>query len=108
MVGRLHAPIRVGADVALTPTTQPARAPGFTTRDAMARVVLDDMYDDRDQALSQQWKNPPTGIGSHGFSGAALKAGGVDNGAPGMRRHNYYAAFVLDPDGNNIEAVFRG
>jgi hypothetical protein len=38
----------------------------------------------------------------------ALEAGGTDNGAPGQRRPNYYAAFVLDPDGNNIEAVFRG
>ena len=36
------------------------------------------------------------------------KAGGAENGAPGLRRPNYYAAFVLDPDGNNIEAVFRG
>ena len=42
------------------------------------------------------------------FHAAALKAGGTDNGAPGPRRSNYYAAFVLDPDGNNIEAVFRG
>jgi catechol 2,3-dioxygenase-like lactoylglutathione lyase family enzyme len=42
------------------------------------------------------------------FHAAALKAGGVENGAPGLRRPNYYAAFVLDPDGNNIEAVFRG
>ena len=42
------------------------------------------------------------------FHAAALKAGGTDNGAPGPRRPNYYAAFVLDPDGNNIEAVFRG
>ena len=42
------------------------------------------------------------------FYQAALKAGGKDNGAPGLRPHyhaNYYAAFVLDPDGNNIEAV---
>ncbi|MFO1183720.1 MAG: VOC family protein [Bauldia sp.] len=42
------------------------------------------------------------------FHAAALKAGGKDNGAPGLRPHyhaNYYAAFVLDPDGNNIEAV---
>jgi predicted lactoylglutathione lyase len=38
----------------------------------------------------------------------ALKVGGIENGAPGQRRPNYYAAFVLDPDGNNIEAVFRG
>ena len=45
------------------------------------------------------------------FYAAALKAGGIDNGAPGLREHytsHYYAAFVLDPDGNNIEAVFRG
>lgn len=42
------------------------------------------------------------------FYQAALEAGGRDNGAPGLRPHyhaNYYAAFVLDPDGNNIEAV---
>lgn len=42
---------------------------------------------------------------------AALAAGGKDNGAPGMRDHyhpGYYAAFVLDPDGNNVEAVFHG
>ncbi len=42
------------------------------------------------------------------FHRAALKAGGKDNGAPGLRPHyreNYYAAFVLDPDGHNIEAV---
>jgi catechol 2,3-dioxygenase-like lactoylglutathione lyase family enzyme len=42
------------------------------------------------------------------FHVAALKAGGTDNGAPGQRRPHYYAAFVLDPDGNNMEAVFRG
>jgi hypothetical protein len=35
------------------------------------------------------------------FHAAALKAGGTENGAPGLRRPNYYAAFVLDPDGNN-------
>ncbi len=42
------------------------------------------------------------------FYEAALKAGGKDNGAPGLRPHyheNYYGAFVLDPDGNNVEAV---
>jgi hypothetical protein len=39
---------------------------------------------------------------------STLKPGGVENGAPGLRRPNYYAAFVLDPDRNNIEAVFRG
>jgi catechol 2,3-dioxygenase-like lactoylglutathione lyase family enzyme len=39
---------------------------------------------------------------------AALKADGTENGAPGLRKQNYYAAFVLDPDGTNMEAVFRG
>jgi catechol 2,3-dioxygenase-like lactoylglutathione lyase family enzyme len=42
------------------------------------------------------------------FYKAALAAGGRDNGAPGLRAHyhpNYYGAFVLDPDGHNIEAV---
>lgn len=44
------------------------------------------------------------------FYEAALKAGGKDNGAPGIREDyspTYYAAFVFDPDGNNIEAVCR-
>jgi len=42
------------------------------------------------------------------FYKAAIAAGGRDNGAPGIRAHyhpNYYGAFVLDPDGHNIEAV---
>jgi catechol 2,3-dioxygenase-like lactoylglutathione lyase family enzyme len=42
------------------------------------------------------------------FYKAGLAAGGRDNGAPGVRPHyhpNYYGAFVLDPDGHNIEAV---
>jgi catechol 2,3-dioxygenase-like lactoylglutathione lyase family enzyme len=44
------------------------------------------------------------------FHRAVLAAGGRDNGAPGERPYHpgYYAAFVLDPDGNNIEAVFHG
>ncbi len=42
------------------------------------------------------------------FHEAGLSAGGRDNGAPGFRTPAYYAAFVLDPDGNNIEAVHRG
>jgi catechol 2,3-dioxygenase-like lactoylglutathione lyase family enzyme len=47
------------------------------------------------------------------FHAAAVAAGGSDNGPPGDREAQgyppgYYAAFVLDPDGNNMEAVFRG
>ena len=44
------------------------------------------------------------------FHAAAVAAGGVDNGAPGIRvkyHPNYYGAFVLDPDGNNVEAVWH-
>ncbi len=45
-----------------------------------------------------------------GFHQAGLENGGTDNGKPGERPYHpgYYAAFLLDPDGNNIEAVFHG
>jgi catechol 2,3-dioxygenase-like lactoylglutathione lyase family enzyme len=44
------------------------------------------------------------------FYAAGLAAGGKDNGKPGNRPYHpgYYAAFVLDPDGNNVEAVYHG
>jgi catechol 2,3-dioxygenase-like lactoylglutathione lyase family enzyme len=44
------------------------------------------------------------------FYEAGLAAGGKDNGAPGERPYHpgYFAAFLLDPDGNNVEAVFHG
>lgn len=48
------------------------------------------------------------------FHAAGMRAAGINNGSPGLRDTSkgyppgYYAAFVLDPDGNNIEAVFRG
>ena len=45
------------------------------------------------------------------FYAAGLDVGGRDNGAPGERPHyhaGYYGAFLLDPDGNNVEAGFRG
>lgn len=47
----------------------------------------------------------------HAFHEAGLAAGGRDNGAPGLRPNyhpGYYAAFLLDPDGNNVEAVHHG
>jgi catechol 2,3-dioxygenase-like lactoylglutathione lyase family enzyme len=62
----------------------------------------------------------PPGTGTHvafaspdratvdAFHDAAVAAGGKDNGAPGLRpdyHEHYYGAFVLDPDGNNVEAV---
>lgn len=44
------------------------------------------------------------------FYQTGLAAGGRDNGAPGVRLYHpgYYAAFLLDPDGNNVEAVYHG
>lgn len=48
---------------------------------------------------------------SRRFYRAALAAGGRENGAPGLRpqyHDEYYAAYVLDPDGNNVEAVHHG
>ncbi|SSC69708.1 unnamed protein product [Ciceribacter sp. T2.26MG-112.2] len=57
--------------------------------------------------LAFQAKDPAT---VEAFYAAALAHGGSDNGAPGERPYHpgYYAAFVLDPDGNNIEAVYHG
>ncbi len=49
--------------------------------------------------------------GVDAFHAAALAAGGTDNGAPGLRPQyhpGYYGAYVLDPDGNNVEAVHHG
>ena len=44
------------------------------------------------------------------FHAAGLAAGGKDNGGPGVRPYHldYFAAFLLDPDGNNVEAVYHG
>jgi len=42
-----------------------------------------------------------------GFHAAAIRAGGTDNGPPGFRRPTCYSAFVFDPDGNNIEAIWQ-
>jgi predicted lactoylglutathione lyase len=76
--------------------------------------VLDELYVDSDR------KAPDTHIHLafqaesrevvDRFHEAGLTAGGRDNGAPGERAYHpgYYAAFLLDPDGNNIEAVFHG
>ena len=46
----------------------------------------------------------------HRFHEAVLAAGGRDNGAPGERHYHpgYYSAYALDPDGNNVEAVYHG
>jgi catechol 2,3-dioxygenase-like lactoylglutathione lyase family enzyme len=76
--------------------------------------------DDNDFAISEEY--PATGSAHiafaadsreqvEAFHAAALAAGATDNGAPGPRPEysaGYYGAFVLDPDGNNVEAVSHG
>lgn len=61
--------------------------------DAVSRIHIAFQAPDRDAVVK--------------FHEAALQAGGTDNGAPGWRCYhsNYFAAYVLDPDGNNIEVV---
>ena len=52
----------------------------------------------------------PDDVSVERWHAAAIRNGGTDNGAPGLRPEysgRYYAAFVLDPDGNNVEAVFH-
>src|SRR4051812_43852610 len=68
--------------------------------------------------IAQRERGPQTGVHVafrvetrslvHDFHAAAIAAGGTDNGGPGVREiyhPHYYGAFVLDPDGNNVEAV---
>jgi catechol 2,3-dioxygenase-like lactoylglutathione lyase family enzyme len=76
---------------------------------------------DDDEPIALRLGDPPN-RGSHiafsatsraqvdAFHAAALAADGHDNGAPGDRPYgpSYYAAFILDPDGHNIEAVYKG
>ncbi|MEH6415937.1 VOC family protein [Pseudomonas sp. CGJS7] len=74
---------------------------------------IDELYVDRaDGELSRTHLafQAPDRETVQAFHRAALAAGGRDHGAPGERSYHpgYYAAFVLDPDGNNIEAVYHG
>jgi catechol 2,3-dioxygenase-like lactoylglutathione lyase family enzyme len=77
-------------------------------------------FGDTDKPVFWVIEREPYGTGTHiafqaadraavdAFHVAALAAGGADNGPPGVREHyhpSYYAAFALDPDGNNVEAV---
>jgi catechol 2,3-dioxygenase-like lactoylglutathione lyase family enzyme len=75
---------------------------------------------ENDEPFAVELREPPN-VGTHiaftaastdqvdAFHTEALAAGGVDNGAPGERPYGgyYYAAFVRDPDGHNIEAVYH-
>ena len=77
-------------------------------------------YGEDDKPVFWIMRRDPVGSGAHiafhapsrdlvdAFHAAALEAGGTDNGGPGVREQyhpTYYGAFVLDPDGNNVEAV---
>jgi len=64
--------------------------------ETVSRVHL--AFQARDRSMVQRWYE------------AGLAAGGRDNGAPGERDYHpgYYGAFLLDPDGNNVEAVYHG
>lgn len=70
------------------------------------------LVESKEHATPRHWAfRAPNREAVQKFYDAALAAGGRDNGAPGVRAHyhpNYFAAFVIDPDGNNVEAVFHG
>lgn len=62
----------------------------------------------RPQRRDATWPGAPKPAQVDAFHRAAIAAGGKDNGAPGLRpdyHPHYYGAFVIDPEGNNIEAV---
>jgi catechol 2,3-dioxygenase-like lactoylglutathione lyase family enzyme len=87
-------------------------------------IPLEDHPAERAFSADELWvtdQGPPTGRMHFAFQAkdratverfhaAGLGAGGRNNGAPGSRDYHpgYYAAFLLDPDGNNVEAVYHG
>jgi catechol 2,3-dioxygenase-like lactoylglutathione lyase family enzyme len=79
--------------------------PGFFAADEL--FVSADAQPTSGVHIAFQAPDPET---VHRFHEAVLAAGGRDNGAPGERTYHpgYYAAYALDPDGNNIEAVYHG
>lgn len=84
----------------------PADAPEFEIAEGRFFVAQDEKEHQRETVhVAFRAKNQEV---VQAFYTAALSTGGKDNGPPGPRPHyteNYYAAFVLDPDGNNIECV---
>jgi catechol 2,3-dioxygenase-like lactoylglutathione lyase family enzyme len=83
------------------------------TRESKSAFVVDELYvsDDREPTARVHLAFQASDREAvQRFYEAALAAGGRDNGPPGDRDYHpgYHAAYVLDPDGNNIEAVFHG
>jgi catechol 2,3-dioxygenase-like lactoylglutathione lyase family enzyme len=79
--------------------------PGFFAADEL--FVSADAEPTRGMHIALQARDHET---VHRFHEAALAAGGRDNGPPGERNYHpgYYSAYALDPDGNNVEAVYHG
>jgi hypothetical protein len=93
-------------DYPFPPTVNPSRLPGNPCYEGVPVFWIDRYHP---HSVKQHTAFAAKSRGEvEAFHAAALKAGGTENGAPGLRRPNYYAAFVLDPDSNNMEAVFRG
>ena len=83
---------------------------GTTLEEGEGYFCADELYVDRaDDYVSRVHLafQAPTPDAVVRFHDAAIAAGGTDNGAPGQRSYHshYFAAFVLDPDGNNVEAI---
>jgi catechol 2,3-dioxygenase-like lactoylglutathione lyase family enzyme len=86
------------------------RAIGYGLRDAGSYLTIRLGTASADAACHWAFRAPGRGA-VRAFHDAGLAAGGHDDGAPGLRAHyhpNYYAAFLRDPDGNRVEAVFHG
>ncbi len=83
---------------------------GYGASDGPVRLLISRAASDRDlHKLHIAFEATTYGAVAE-FYNAGIGSGGADNGAPGPRPEyhpNYYAAFLLDPDGNNIEAVCR-
>jgi catechol 2,3-dioxygenase-like lactoylglutathione lyase family enzyme len=85
---------------------------GLELREGDGSFALDELYvsdDGKPSNVHLAFQAADQGMVAR-FHAAVLAAGGRDNGPPGERRYHpgYYAAYALDPDGNNVEAVYHG
>jgi catechol 2,3-dioxygenase-like lactoylglutathione lyase family enzyme len=121
--------VRIAVDHVKLPVADIDRTRDFYSQ-ALAPLGYQIVYDEnRELGFGNKDREPlgfierrAPGVGTHvaftaedtagvdAFHAAAIAAGGRDNGAPGLRPYGgeYYAAFVIDPDGHNIEAVYHG
>jgi catechol 2,3-dioxygenase-like lactoylglutathione lyase family enzyme len=83
------------------------------TRETESFITADELFVSADAEPTERLHlafQAPDRETVHRFHEAALAAGGRDNGGPGERHYHpgYYSAYALDPDGNNVEAVYHG